>query len=94
MIARGTVDEIRSNLKQNMFEMIYKGNTDANTLSGIELIESSKDEQGTRVLFKYMEGTEPDIQVFGGHHLKISLYREVIPSMQEVFIQLTDSKNA
>ena len=94
LIASGTVEEIRSNLKEDLFEMIYKGDTDPESLQGIEILEWDKSESGTRVLFRYEEGKEPDIQVFGGNHLRISMYREVIPSMQEVFIKLTDTNHA
>jgi ABC-2 type transport system ATP-binding protein len=94
LISKGTVNEIRAELKENLFEMSYSGDVDPNRLSGIEIMESVREGEQTRVLFKYAHGHDPDIQVFGGHHLKIKTYREVIPSMQDVFIRLTDRDHA
>ncbi|MBR9859193.1 ABC transporter ATP-binding protein [bacterium] len=94
VVTTGTVNDIRSTLKEDIFEMHYRGDVAPEDLQGIQILRSSKQGNETFVQFKYPENSRPDIQVFGGQHLQISLYREVIPSMQEVFIKLTETQHA
>lgn len=94
LITEGGVNEIRQGLKENIFEVSYHGNTDPSTVEGIEVLNASQAHGDTMVQFKFREGVEPNIRAFSHQNINITHYREVIPSMQEVFLKLTDHQDA
>jgi ABC-2 type transport system ATP-binding protein len=89
VVAEGTVMDVRNSLKDNTYSINYKGNVDVASFSGITIKENVQKDGNTTLLFTYND--KPDIQLFKDPMIQISEYREVIPSMQEVFLTLTDS---
>jgi ABC-2 type transport system ATP-binding protein len=89
LVAQGTVMDVRNSLKDNTYSITYKGNVDVSSFSGITIKENVQKDGNTTLLFTYND--KPDIQLFSDPMIQISEYREVIPSMQEVFLTLTDS---
>jgi hypothetical protein len=81
--------DVRNSLKDNTYSINYKGNVDVASFSGITIKENVQKDGNTTLLFTYND--KPDIQLFKDPMIQISEYREVIPSMQEVFLTLTDS---
>ena len=91
VVAQGTVMDVRNSLKDNTYSLTYRGDVDATRFTGIDIKENMKKDGSTTLLFTYND--KPDIQLLNNPLIQISEYREVIPSMQEVFLTLTDSSH-
>ena len=91
VVTRGTVKDIRNSLKNNIFRLRYQGNLNLNELP-IEVKNASTDDGVSQIDFQY--STEKnDLRLFEGQSLDIIEYRELMPSMQEVFLTLTKSND-
>ena len=93
LITEGTVNEIRASLKENTYE-VRLSNAINGSVQGIEILQSEQDELGYTYIFKFSEGVNESIQVFNKLESRLISYREIVPSMQEVFLKLTDSQYA
>lgn len=91
VVTQGSVMDVRKSMKDDTYSITYTGNLPTDKLPGITIKRQEQKEGSTTLLFTYNE--EPNIQIFALPELHISEYREVIPSMQEVFLTLTDSTN-
>ena len=91
VVAQGTVMDVRNSLKDNTYSLTYRGDVDATQFMGIDIKENVQKDGSTTLLFTYND--KPDIQLLNNPLIQISEYREVIPSMQEVFLTLTDSSH-
>jgi ABC-2 type transport system ATP-binding protein len=91
VVAQGTVMDVRNSLKDNTYSLTYRGDVDATQFTGIDIKENVQKDGSTTLLFTYND--KPDIQLLNNPLIQISEYREVIPSMQEVFLTLTDSSH-
>lgn len=90
-VAQGTVMDVRNSLKDNTYSLTYRGELKATQFTGIDVKENVQKDGSTTLLFTYND--KPDIQLLNNPLIQISEYREVIPSMQEVFLTLTDSSH-
>ena len=90
VVANGTVDEIRQGQKDGSFELKYTGNLKLEALKGISTITNETGEQENRLIFTYANGTA-DLKAFTDQNINIKEYREIVPSMQDVFIKLTET---
>ena len=91
VVAQGTVMDVRNSLKDNTYSLTYRGEVKATQFTGIDIKENVQKDGSTTLLFTYND--KPDIQLLNNPLIQISEYREVIPSMQEVFLTLTDSSH-
>ena len=91
VVAQGTVMDVRNSLKDNTYSLTYRGDVEATRFTGIDIKENVQKDGSTTLLFTYND--KPDIQLLNNPLIQISEYREVIPSMQEVFLTLTDSSH-
>ena len=91
VVAQGTVMDVRNSLKDNTYSLTYRGELKATQFTGIDIKENVQKDGNTTLLFTYND--KPDIQLLNNPLIQISEYREVIPSMQEVFLTLTDSSH-
>lgn len=93
VVTQGTVMDVRTSLKENIYSVTYGGQVDTGGISqnGIQIKEELKDEHSTTIVFSY--NAKPDIQLINHPNLHITAYREVIPSMQGVFLTLTDNSH-
>lgn len=89
-IAEGSVNEIRSSLKENTYSLVLDQDIDLSSLLQIQELERKKGNGYTNVIFKYKDGVTPNIELLQPISQHIQEYRELVPSMQEVFIKLTD----
>lgn len=91
VVAQGSVMDVRKSLKTDLFELACNGIVASESISGIN-VKSSENKDGlTRIVFSY-QGTE-NLAALVAQDIQIKEYREVIPSMQEVFLTLTDNNN-
>jgi len=91
VVAQGTVMDVRNSLKDNTYSLTYRGDVKPTQFAGIDIKENVQKDGTTTLLFTYND--KPNIQLFNDPMIQISEYREVIPSMQEVFLTLTDSSH-
>ena len=89
VVAQGSVMDVRKSLKDDTYSITYTGEVNTAELSGISIKKQMDKDEATTLLFTYLD--KPDIQLFHHPLMHILEYREVIPSMQEVFLTLTDS---
>lgn len=92
VVTQGSVLDVRNSLKENIYEIVYTGPSVANDTSFITPI-AEEDNEGSRSLqFKYKVDSN-NIYDFKDKSINIIEYREVIPSMQDVFLTLTNTDN-
>lgn len=91
LIKRGTVRSIREELKQGLYEVTYEGTHDTDSVSDITIKSKEVIGAETKLTFWFKEGIKPNIKGFQDQNINILSYREIIPSMQEVFLHLTES---
>ena len=90
VVKQGKVSEIQHELKDNLYEVVYEGSSAAQEVGGIDIISQQNKDGLTSLQFKFKEGVTPNIQTFSEKNISIRQYREIIPSMQEVFLKLTE----
>jgi len=91
VVAQGGVMEVRKSLKENLYEIACSGEIASEKLKGISIKSSEYKDELTRLVFSYQG--EENLAALAAQNILIKEYREVIPSMQEVFLTLTDSDN-
>lgn len=91
VVTKGSVMNVRKSLKDNTYSITYTGNLRTNSLEGISVKKQDQKDGNTTLVFTYQD--KPNLNIFDNPELHVSEYREVIPSMQEVFLTLTDSTN-
>ncbi|PCJ64993.1 MAG: ABC transporter ATP-binding protein [Bacteroidetes bacterium] len=90
VVTQGTVMDVRNSLKDNTYEITYSGDINPLIIEGISIVEQISSNGLNTFRFKY-NNSQADIQLFANPSMDIKEYREVIPSMQDVFLTLTDS---
>ncbi len=91
VVTQGSVMDVRNSLKDNTFSLTYTGQLDPTKIANIEVKNLAQRQTDTTLLFSYKGN--PDIQLFNDPSINITEYREVIPSMQDVFLTLTDNSS-
>ncbi len=89
LVTQGAVNQVRNSLKDNTYELLFKGDLALSQLSQLEAISQSQKDELNQILFKFKG--EGNIQMFNNQNIEIKEYREVIPSMQDVFLTLTQT---
>ena len=91
VVTSGSVIDVRKSLKDDTYTISYTGDMKPENIAGINLKKIEENDGFTTLLFNYKN--KPDIQLFNVSELHITEYREVLPSMQEVFLTLTDTNS-
>jgi ABC-2 type transport system ATP-binding protein len=89
VVAQGSVMDVRRSLKTDLFELACTNSVNPEDISGINIVSTENKDGLTRMVFSY-QSTE-NLAALAAQDIQIKEYREVIPSMQEVFLTLTDS---
>lgn len=93
LVVEGSVQEIRNSLKENIYEIVVDQEQSLDQVEAIEIVKSEIKDGRNKITFKYRDGIHPSIQHFAHLSNPIHEYRELVPSMQSVFLKLTDSSN-
>ena len=97
-ILEGSVSDIRKSYRSNTYEIVYEGNSIslANSLWGdFELTDTVTAGNEKRALIKLNNQTSPNELLRGLiENVTIHSFREVVPSMNDIFIQTVTSNNA
>ncbi len=91
LVTQGTVGSVRNSLKDNSFEIQYQGSLNLENITGLQIKDQTEKEGIHQVTFKYAGDPKLGLQQFSNQDIEIKSYREVLPSMQEVFLTLTES---
>ncbi len=91
VVASGSVDAIRNSLKDNTFYLRFIGQIQTN-LEGVQIKSQNTIGEETELTFSYLN-ENTGIKPFNNSRINIREYREVIPSMQDVFLTLTEGEH-
>lgn len=89
VVAQGGVMDVRRSLKTDLFELACTNIVNPSNISGINIVSTENKDGLTRIIFSYR--SIENLAALAAQDIQIKEYREVIPSMQEVFLTLTDS---
>jgi ABC-2 type transport system ATP-binding protein len=96
-ILDGEIDQIKHQFKTNTFEIVFDGafNLQAATISAnYEIAESSVEKNKNFLKVKLKNGFSPNQLISSmTAHGRIASFREIMPRMNEIFIQVVEEKN-
>lgn len=92
VVTQGSISDVRNSLKNNTYKISYTGSFKPDNCDFIKVQNESVSDGLRDMTFKYVNGLD-DVHRFSNFDLKIEAYKEVIPSMQEVFLTLTESSD-
>ena len=92
LVIQGSVKNVRNSLKNNTYELKYTGLLNTDQLPNITVKEELELDGLNQLVFSY-QGDKHSIQSFNNQQIDIKEYREIIPSMQDVFLTLTASSH-
>ena len=92
VVTQGTVMDVRNSLKDNTYEVHYQGDVDPYSLKGIS-VKNTFESSGMKAFSFAFDDNIADLQLLNHPSLDIKEYREVIPSMQSVFLTLTEEND-
>ena len=96
-ILDGAVNQIRDQYKMNTFEIEFRGDAmkiEAGTGNSILILDSSEKGGITNMKFRHLNGITNNALIQAlVPHVDILSFREVIPSMNDVFIQAVETYN-
>ena len=92
LVIQGTVSNVRNSLKNNTYELKFAGLLDTKNLANITIKEQQEVDGINHLVFSYNDDKH-SIQSFNNQDIDIKEDREIIPSMQDVFLTLTASSN-
>lgn len=93
-ILEGSVEDIKQRFKKNIFEIIIpKQDVDILNIEGVSLIKKQDKDNFTQLLFKIEKGKNAELLSHILSQTDIISYREVLPSMNEIFIQTVKAAN-
>lgn len=90
VVVEGTVKDVRNSLADNTYEVVFEKQADLSQIKGIIIKESFEEDGITTLQFNYPKRF--DIRQLLDLGIEVRGFREVIPSMQDVFIKLTDNE--
>lgn len=93
-ILDGQIDEVREKYKSNTFEVVFDGDFNkmgASLTSDFELIDIEKENGHTKVKYRILsKASANDLITFLLQFGKIKAFNEIIPNMNDVFIQVVN----
>ena len=97
IMLEGEVKNLRKQFKPNQYDLTYKGNTMGFTnamWTDYDLIETHKEGELTRATIKLLNGRSlNDLLKIALEHIEIHEVQEIVPSMNDIFIEVVQEKN-
>ncbi len=95
VVLRGEKNEVRNRFKAHQFEVLFEGDL-IQDFTGVDLVslEMSGDANSKKGIFKLQKGTSPN-QLLGQliHQVQVQKFQELIPSFNDIFIQVVKETN-
>ena len=84
-ILSGSVDNVKQQFKKNLFRIEFSGDISELENERFHIEEAKKGE----AIIKIREGSSPNdlLQYFLEHHITVRSFNEILPSLNEIFIQ-------
>ncbi|MBS9767283.1 MAG: ATP-binding cassette domain-containing protein [Flavobacteriaceae bacterium] len=93
VILEGDIMSVKEKYKDNSYSIRYSG--DLGTLSeNFKLLESTQNGDSTEAIIKIAEGKESDMLRLLAERVSLKEFKEIIPSMNDVFIKAVEENNA
>ena len=96
-ILDGQIDQVKETFKSNTYEVSYRGNvpfTDSHLSSDFKILEHNNLSPIRQLKVQFMNGSSNnDLLKILMNQLEIVSFREVIPSMNDVFIHVVEKNN-
>lgn len=88
----GTVDSVKQQFKENIWELKFQGNTSLITNNSFEIIQQSAD----RLYLKIQEGANENsiLQYLIQEGVLVKGFNEILPSLNDIFIHLVEGTNS
>ena len=95
VVLTGEKNEVRNRFKAHQFEVLFDGNL-TQELQGVDLVslEMSGDQVSKKGIFKLQEGASPNhllAQLI--NQVQVQKFQELIPSFNDIFIQVVNETN-
>lgn len=90
VVVEGTVKDVRNSLADNTYEVVFEKQADLTQIEGITIKDTTVEDGITTLQFTYPD--KLDLRQLINLGIEVRGFREVIPSMQDVFIKLTDNE--
>lgn len=90
VVVEGTVKDVRNSLADNTYEVVFEKQVDLTQIEGITIKDTKEEDGITTLQFTYPD--KLDLRLLINLGIEVRGFREVIPSMQDVFIKLTDNE--
>jgi ABC-2 type transport system ATP-binding protein len=93
-ILEGKVDDIRRQWAANEYEIMFEGDINLSGEKKISILSRQNENGRSRIRFKSMESIETnDILDYAIRAGKVISFNPVLPSMNEIFIRVVESRN-
>lgn len=92
VILEGKVADIKQQFKENIFEIVFEGDLDVDSLNGnIDLLE----QQGNTMRFKLNEGVDSNrfLSSLINQGINVLAFNEILPSLNEIFIRKVEEND-
>ncbi|QES90770.1 ABC transporter ATP-binding protein [Rhizosphaericola mali] len=88
----GTVDSVKQQFKENIWELKFQGNASLITNNSFEIIQQS----GDRLYLKIQEGANENsiLQYLIQEGVLVKGFNEILPSLNDIFIHLVEGTNS
>lgn len=94
VILEGDMLSVKSKYKENTYNLCYTGELGAENKDIFQLISQKTDASGTNAVVKIAQDREKDMLRLLAERVSLTEFKEIIPSMNEVFIKAVEENNA
>lgn len=94
VILEGDINSVKNKYKENTYKLSYTGNLDESHQDIYQLISKETEKNTTTSVVKIAQNRENDMLRLLADHVNLTEFKEIIPSMNEVFIKAVEENNA
>lgn len=94
VILEGDIRSVRNKYKENNFHLRYTGDLGTEAATIFATLKKVTDDEGTSAVVKIHEGKEKEMLRLLAERVHLTEFKEIIPSMNDVFIKAVEENNA
>lgn len=92
-ILEGDMKSIKENYKENIYTVRFEGHLGLPT-EDFQIVNAIEESAETILKIQIVEGKEKDVLTLFANRVKVTEFKEIIPTMNEVFIRAVEENNA
>lgn len=92
-ILEGDMKSIKENYKENIYTVRFEGHLGLPT-EDFQIVNAIEEAAETILKIQIVEGKEKDVLTLFANRVKVTEFKEIIPTMNEVFIRAVEENNA